>query len=159
MNAILLLLASSAATATGEAPVFDPIRFFEGRTQGRGELKIVLRRVQPVAVEGIGRVEADGTLVLSQAVTLGSAKPSQREWRIKAVSPGRYAGSLSDATGPVTGETSGRTLTLRFRGKGVAIVQVLTLAGDGRSASNSLVARKLGVPVGRLQETIERLDR
>ena len=150
---LLLLPAADAPT-----PVFDPITFFQGRTQGRGELKIVLRARQSIAVEGTGRVEPDGTLVLSQLVTQGTAAPRAREWRIRRTAPGRYAGTLSDATGPVSGVSEGRVLTLRFAGEGVAIEQVLTLADDGRSARNILTARKLGLRVARLDETITRIE-
>lgn len=156
--ALSVLLASAATAADTPAAQFDPIRFFEGRTQGRGALKIIMRAAQPVAVEGLGRVEPDGTLVLSQQVTQGLTAPRTREWRIRQVAPGRYVGSLSDAVGPVTGEAEGRTLTLRFPGKGAAIEQVLTLADDGRSARNVLTARKMGVRIAVLDETITRLD-
>ncbi len=154
-HALALLLAVPAIVAA-DAPAtqFDPIRFFEGRTQGRGTLKIVMRGPQPVAVEGRGRVEADGTLVVTQ----GAEAPRSREWRIRQSTPGHYVGSLSDAVGPVTGESDGGTLTLRFPGKGAAIEQVLTLAPDGRSAHNVLTARKLGIRVAVLDETISRID-
>lgn len=137
---------------------FDPIRFFEGRTRGVGVLKVALHGRQPTAVAGRGRVEADGTLVLSQDVTQGSEPTRTREWRLREVSPDHYAGTLTDATGPVSGETAGGTLTLRFPSKGTAVEQVLTLSADGRSAQNVLTARKLGVRVARLDETITRLD-
>lgn len=154
----LLLAVPAIVAADTPATQFDPIRFFEGRTQGRGTLKIIMRSAQPVAVEGRGRVEADGTLVLTQAVTQGSEAPRTREWRIRRTVPGHYAGSLSDAVGPVTGESDGGTLTLRFPGKGAAFEQVLTLSADGRSAHNVLTARKMGIRIAVLDETITRLD-
>ena len=156
MLAFPLILLSAAADAP--VPDFDPIRFSQGRTSGRAELKIVMRARKPVSVEGTGRVEPDGTLVLSQEVIQGSEPPRTREWRIRAISPGRYAGTLSDATGPVSGTTVGRVLTLRYMGKGVAIEQVLTLADDGRSARNVLTARKMGIAIARLDETISKMD-
>lgn len=160
MRYALALLLAVPAIVAADTPVaqFDPIRFFEGRTKGRGTLKILMRGAQPVAVEGLGRVEADGTLVLSQSVTQGAEPPRTREWRIRQTTPGHYVGSLSDAVGPVTGESDGGTLTLRFPGKGAAIEQVLTLSADGRSAHNVLTARKLGIRVAVLDETITRLD-
>lgn len=151
---LLLILLPVSASADPVAPVFDPIRFFEGRTRGTGALKIILRTKQPITVDGIGRIEADGSLVLSQQVTQGSAPPRTREWRIRETSTGHYTGTLTDAAGPVTGDSMGRVLTLRYPAKGVAIEQILTLADDGRSARNVLTARKMGIAIARLDETI-----
>lgn len=154
--ALLLILPSPVVTE--ETAGFDPIRFFEGRTRGHGSLKIILRARQTVAVEGVGRVDPDGTLVLTQTVTQGGQPARTRAWRLRQVSPGHYAGTLTDAVGPVTATSAGRVLTLRFPSKGVAVEQVLTLSDDGRSARNILTARKLGIRVARLDETIVKLD-
>lgn len=53
----------------------------------------------------------------------------------------------------------GDAFHLRYRTKGgIAIEQWMTLAPGGRSAHNRLVARKMGVIVARLDETIRKLD-
>jgi len=41
---------------------------------------------------------------------------------------------------------------------GTAIEQWLTLARDGRSAQNRLTARKFGIVVARLDETIRKVE-
>ena len=154
-----LLLAAAAPAASPASPRFDPLRFFAGATEGWGRLKIVFRRTRAVQVRGTGRIEQDGTLVLDQRVEEEGKPPATRRWRIRAVAPGRYAGTLSDATGPVTGEAEGDRLHLSYPARnGVRIDQRLVLSPDGRSARNRLTARKLGMVVARLDETIRRTD-
>ncbi len=138
---------------------FDAIGFFTGESRGRGRLKVALRATVPVRVESRGRVDADGVLVLDQSIEQDAEPPRQRRWRLREVAPGRYAGTLTDATGPVTGEASAGRLHLAFTMKGgLRVDQWLTLAADGRSAANLLRVRKFGVTIARLDETIRRAD-
>lgn len=154
----LLAAASPQAAPAPAPPSFDPLAFFAGRTEGAGRLKIVLRRGEPIRVEGSGRVQGD-VLVLDQLVTRGEGAPRSRQWRIRRVAPGRYVGTLSDARGPVAGQATGDRLHLRFRGAGgVRVDQRLTLAPGGRSAHNRLTARRFGITVATLDETIRKLD-
>lgn len=149
----MLLLALAAAAA------FDPLTFFAGRTEGRATLKVVLRHTHAVRVHGHGRRQRDGSLILDQTVEEEGKPATTRQWRLHRVGPGRYAGTLTDAVGPVTAEVRGNRLHIRYRAKGkVGIEQWLTLAPDGRSADNRLTATKLGIPVARLHETIRKLD-
>lgn len=141
------------------APAFDAIRFFEGRTQGQGVLRVALGGQRSIRVASRGRREADGALVLEQTIEEEGSPARNRTWRIREIAPGRYAGSLSDAAGPVTGETAGNRLHLSFRMRGgLDADQWLTLAPDGRSARNVLVVRKFGLTIAALDETIRRLD-
>ena len=140
-------------------PRFDAIRFFNGRTEGMGRLRVAFHKPVAVRVHGHGHVERDGALVLEQRVEEGDKPGRDRTWRIAEVAPGRYRGTLSDATGPVTGEMRGDELRLRFHSSGgIAIEQRLHLAPDGRAAANRLTARKLGIVVARLDETIRKVD-
>lgn len=151
---MLLALALAAAP-----PRFDAIRFFSGRTEGVGRLRVAFRKPVAVHVHGRGRIGPDGALELEQRVEQGDRPPRTRTWRIAEVAPGRYRGTLSDATGPVTGETRGGELRLRFRAAGgIAIEQRLRLSPDGRAAANRLTAKKLGIAVARLDETIRKTD-
>ncbi|WP_375396031.1 DUF3833 family protein [uncultured Sphingomonas sp.] len=140
------------------APVFDPARFFAGRTHGTGSLNVVASKPKPVGVEGRGRVGGDGTLTLDQTVREGTKSPATRQWTFRPLGGGRYAGTLSDAAGPVAGEVTGNRLHLHFRMHGGIVAdQLIDLAPDGRSAHNRMSFRKLGVVVARLDETITRL--
>jgi hypothetical protein len=156
--AVLIALAIATPAPAAAPARFDPLAFFAGRTEGTGRLKIVLRRGRGVRVEGRGRVE-QGTLVLDQRVAEEGKPPRTRTWRIRAVAPGRYAGTLSDAAGPVAGETSGDRLHLSFpMTGGLRAEQWLQLEPGGRAARNRLVVRKLGITVARLDERIVRID-
>ena len=80
-------------------------------------------------------------------------------WCMRQVSPGRYAGTLSDAAGPVTGYADGNMLHLRFRmAGGLVAEQKLYLQPDGRTVLNRMTVRKLSVVVAKLAETIRQVD-
>ena len=146
-----------APIAAAAAPRFDPLVFFAGRTEGRGRLAKLLSGTSPILVEGRGRMEG-GALHLVQTVTLAGKKPSTREWVIRQVRPGAYGGTLTDAEGAVTGETSGNRLHLAFTMKGgLPVEQWLTLSPDGQRAYNVMTVRKFGVTVAALSEDIRRL--
>ena len=158
MRRLLVPLALTAATPAVAAP-FDPLTFFAGRTEGTGDFKIVLRRTHHVRVHGRGVLQGDGSIVLDQTVEDGTKKPQQREWQIRQVAPGRYTGTLSEARGTILGETIGDAFHLKYQTKcGTRIEQWITLAPGGRAAHNRLVARKMGVVVARLDETIRKPD-
>lgn len=140
------------------APAFDPIAFFSGRTEGRGTVKIILSGAEPLRVEGRGRVEGDGSLLLDQTIWRGERKPQSRQWRMRAVGPGRYRGTLTDAVGPVMIETRGPVLRIGYDAKDGTIEQQLTLDAAGRVATNRMVVRRLGLVVARIDETIRKLD-
>ena len=154
----MALPATSRAERREQAsgPRFDPLVFFEGRSRGEGRLKVVLRAARLVDVRSEGHREG-ATLVLEQRVAEEGERPRIRTWRIREVAPGRYAGTLSDAAGPVSGEAQGNRLHLWFRMKGgLKADQWLTLASDGQSAHNVMKVRKLGIVVATLDETIRR---
>ena len=138
-----------------ETPRFDAIAFFEGRSEGRGELKKVLSGTVPVRVLSEGVVEGDGSLTLVQRIEEGDKEPRTREWIIRETLPGRYTGSLTDALGAFEGRSEGNQLTLSYTMKdGFRVTQVLTLAPDGQSASNELEVTMLGARVAVLAEDI-----
>lgn len=151
-----MMLALLLAAAT---PTFDPLTFFAGQTRGQGQLKIVLRRRVAVSVTGTGTVKPDGSLVLDQLITEGGKPQRSRRWMLRRVSAYHFEGTLTDAAGPVVAEAQGARLHLSFTTlSGFKVEQWLTLAADGRSADNLLLARKLGVTVARLHERIVKID-
>lgn len=160
--ALALLLASCAgapraATASAARP-FLPERFFAGRLDGAGTLKIVLHAPTTTHVTSVGRVGADGILLLDQHIEQQGKPARDRQWRIRPLGNGRYAGTLTDASGPVTGEVEGNRLHLGFPMKGgMRVDQWLTLSSDGQVAQNHLIVRKLFVTVATLEETIRKV--
>ncbi|MCU6454148.1 DUF3833 domain-containing protein [Sphingomonas sp. A2-49] len=141
------------------APAFDPVAFFAGRTHGTGALHIVFRRAQATDVRGVGTPAGDGGIVLDQDVVQGTAPPKHRRWRLRPNGPGRYAGTLTDAVGPVVATARGSGLRIAFAMKGgLKVEQRLSLQPGGRVALNVMTVRKLGVVVARLDERIERQE-
>ncbi len=139
------------------APVFDPIAFFAGPTEGTGSLKIVLQPRRTTLVEGHGRVTGR-TIELDQTVRQGDKPPAHRTWVLRETAPGRYAGTLTDASGPVTGEVTGNRLHLAFPMKGgLRAQQWLYLEPGGQTARNRMVVSKFGIAVASLDEVIRRL--
>jgi hypothetical protein len=95
-----------------------------------------------------------GTLVLDQTIDKPGSKDETRRWKLRKVAPGRYAGTLSDAAGLVTGTVEGNDLHVRYRTKsGVSVDQHLML-GTNHTLSNHMTFRKLGLVVGRMDEMI-----
>jgi hypothetical protein len=159
-----VLLAGCGAARPDErlqasAPVFDPATFFAGRTAGEGTINIMFKAAEPLRVQGSGRVERDDSLVLDQIVRRGARAPERRQWRFRSLGQGRYAGTLTDATGPVNANVTGNRLQLRYPMKGgVQAEQWIYLQRDGRTALNRMSIRKFGVVVARIEETIRKLD-
>lgn len=141
------------------APAFDPIRFFAGRTEGQGGLTVGFWKHERIKVEGQGRLDPDGALVLTQTVHRGDGPAETRSWRILPQGEGRYTATLTDAAGPVSVEATGNALHIRYRTRdGLDAEQQLYLSRDGRRAENRLAFRKRGVRVATLEERITRLD-
>lgn len=152
----LAACAGSPPPVTAGAPGFDPISFFEGRTRGAGELSIILNQPRSLTVEGTGRLRRDGVLVLRQRVEEEGRRPRTRRWEIRRTGPTTYAGTLSDATGPVRAEASGNRLRIRYPSGAGQVEQWLTLSPDGRTARNRLTVKRLGVVVASVDETIRK---
>ncbi len=159
--AVLSLLACVGAPPLATAapePRFDALAFFSGHTLGVGSLKKILSGAEKTEVHGAGQVE-NGTLVLNQIVKEGDKPVTRRTWRIHRDAPGHYSGTLTDASGPITGEAEGNRLHLAFTLKGgLPTEQWLTLAADGRSAHNITVVKKFGLRVAVLDEEIRKTD-
>jgi hypothetical protein len=159
-----LALAGCSAGQRGEefarpAPAFDVAAFFAGRTSGDGRLKILFKRTQRLRVEGSGRVEPDGTLVLDQVVHRGTRAPETRQWRIHPTGGGRYVGTLTDATGPVAADVRGNVLHLAYPMKGgTQAEQWIYLQPGGHLAINRMAIRKLGLTVATIDEAIRKAD-
>ena len=141
------------------APGFDVEQFFVGQTHGDGRLRIVASHPRAVQVDGNGRIDTDGTLILDQHVTTQGQGARDRQWRMRPLGEGRYGGTLSDASGPLVAQVTGNCLHLRFSAKGhLTIEQWIYLQPGGHVALNRMVVRKFGVRVARLDETIRHVD-
>ncbi len=157
----LLALAACTAAAPPEAsqpgPAFDPVAFFTGKTHGDGKLDQVMKGTRTVTVDSIGRPEADGTLTLIQRIAMQGDPPRTRVWKLKQVAPGRFAGTLTDASGPVDTRAIGRAIRIRYPMKGGLMVeQWLVALPGGRAIDNRMTVHKWGMRVATLRERIEK---
>lgn len=145
-----------AAPATAES--LKPLRFFEGRTETLGTIKLFMKK--PFRSHSIGRgiIESDGSLLLIQRVEDEGKPPRERRWRIRQIGPGRYAGTMSEANGPVTIDDVDGRYRFRFKMKGnLAVEQWLIPLPGGLSARNSVKVRKFGMTVGTSDGTIRKV--
>ncbi len=153
---LMLLLALPVFAMHPANVIFTAQAGFGGASEGNGTLKLLFGNPQTYHVESIGRVLANGTFRLDQTVVFEGKPPRHRHWILTTVKPGEYTGTLSDASGKVTGHTEGPRLTLRYRLKGPLVMhQTLDIESDGKIDNVGRITL-LGIPVGHLQETIVR---
>jgi hypothetical protein len=142
-----------------QAPAVAPEQFFVGRTEGEGVVQVMLSGRHAVRDHGRGHLDRAGALVLDQVVEEEGKPARRRRWRLVRAGPNRVTGTLSDASGPVTGEIAGNVLHLRYRSaEGPSVEQWLTFHPGGRSAHNRMVFRRFGLQVATVEETIRRVD-
>lgn len=155
-TAFILSLPAAAAAATAE-PI-KPLRFFEGRTEGSGTIKLFMKKPYRSRSLGRGVIDPDGTLVLVQQVQDDGKPPRVRRWRIHQVGPGHYSGTMSEAAGPVTIDDVGGNYRFRFTMKGnFAVEQWLFPLPGGMAARNSMKVRRFGMTVGTSDGTIRKI--
>lgn len=136
---------------------FTPEKGFSGDSEGRGSLEFLFGKPRPFHVQSRGIPQDDGSLRLEQTIIFQGEPPQQRVWHISQSGLHRYTGTLSDAAGPVAGTSNGPRLSLKYRIKSLLFMhQELELMPDGRTMTNVGTLTLLGIPVGRLRETISR---
>jgi hypothetical protein len=155
--AVLISLSLSFAPAKAER-MFQPLRFFEGRTELLSLVKVTMNKPYSSKTLGRGQILSDGSLSLIQQVHDQGKPTRHRRWLIREISPGRFTGTMSDAVGPVQIQQVGGKFLFRFRMKGkLAIEQVITPLPGGKSASSKVTVRKLGMRVATSEGTIRKL--
>lgn len=148
--------ASLHAQSSTRAATFDPAAFFTGRTVSQGTLKQIFASDRQTNVTTFGTLRAPGDMELQQQVTIGDEPTRHRTWRLRETTPGRFAGTITDA-GPVSGSVSGNALTLTYTlDNNLNVHQVVTVNPGGQSAENVMRIRRFGITVARLTETIRR---
>jgi uncharacterized protein DUF3833 len=162
MNAFRATLTAAAAAAfLSQAAMADPIKpleFFEGRTESIGTIKVVLKKAFKTHSSGTGKIGADGTLLLVQKVEDEGKPPRERRWKIRQTAPGKFSGTMSEATGPVTVEEVDGRYRFRFKMKGgLSVEQWVIPSPGGKTAKNTMTIKKLGVTVATGTGTIRKL--
>jgi hypothetical protein len=156
---ILLAVAAFAAAWPASAESLDPLTFFSGRTRGEGKLKVALKAPVTVNVDTRGTPDGRGGIVLDQIVREGAKPPRSNRWMLHPTSSTTFSGTLTEAAGPVRGSMAGRVLKFRYTRKdGMRASHVLTLQPDGRTMTNRMTIKRLGIIVARVEEVIRKLD-
>ncbi len=155
--AIGLLLTCLNASANELSGSFTPQQLFAGDSDGNGSLKMLFGKPKPFHVKSRGQLQPGGSFRLDQTITFEGETPKDRTWILENATPGTYAGTLSDAPGKVSGRNEGNRLILRYRIKGPLLMQqTLELMADGKTIDNAGKITLLGLPIGKLHETIIR---
>jgi uncharacterized protein DUF3833 len=163
MRGLRILACAAASVAVGSSvsavPLQQPLRFFEGRTESVGTMKAMMKKTHRVESIGHGTIAPDGALTLVQQVHDEGEAPHQRVWHIRQVGPTKFAGTMSEATGPIIIEQVGDGYRFRFNLRGgLAAEQWLIPNRDGRSGSSILTVRKFGMTVAKSEATVRRLS-
>lgn len=150
---ILALPTHAANTAS------DPLRFFAGVTETIGTTKVMMRKPFQTVSLGRGQIRADGSLSLVQRVRDEDQPTYVRRWEIRRIGPGRYSGTMSQATGPVAIEQVGNRYRFTFKMKGnMSVEQWLTPEAGGLSATSNMTVRKFGLTVARSIAVIRKVS-
>ena len=155
------MLAATAAlqSTAADAKLNEPLRFWEGRTESIGTIKLIMKKPYKSRSIGRGKIGADGSLDLVQRVEDEGKPPKERRWHIRQVGPGRFTGTMNEAVGPVTIEEVGGRYRFRFKmDGGVAVEQWITPSADGKSGANKVTIKKYGMTVGRSEGSVRKVD-
>ena len=162
MHAMRVLLPIAAIPLIGASPAAEPIKpmqFFDGRTEGSGIVRIMLKKSYRTRSVGTGRILPDGSLLLVQRVHDEGQPAHERRWKVRQTGPRSFSGTMSEATGPVTIDQVGNRYRFRFGMKGnLSVEQWLAPLPGGKSANNSMTVRKFGVRVGNGEGTIRKVS-
>ena len=159
MRLAALALAATAFGTPAEARL-DMTAFFTGKSHADNVIKIALHSPHKLIVDSVGGRNKEGEFVLIDTVQEEGKPARKRTWVMHPIGPDHFTGYLSDAKGPVDVVVSGDTATIRYTMKegGLKIVEQVQLQSDGKSLSNHVVAKKLGITFARVDGTIRKLD-
>ena len=151
-NAVLVSVFAGAALVlsvpAAAKPLVDPLSFFEGRTESSGSIKVLLQNPYLSHSVGQGHIAADGSLSLVQQVFEQGKPPAVRRWQIRKTASGHYAGTMSDANGPVAIDQIGDRFRFRFKLKNnLSVEQWVGPLSGGALARNLMTVRKFGFTV------------
>ena len=137
---------------------FNPVDFFRGSTHGDGTLKIIFQSAKTMSVDSEGSTEKDGSLLLKQVIHEPGKPPRIRYWRMRQTGPHSFAGTLTDASGPVRVDVIGDTVRIRYTAtNNLDFDQVLTPAGP-KEVRNAMKVKRFGFTVAHYNEVIRKLD-
>jgi uncharacterized protein DUF3833 len=109
-------------------------------------------------VDSEGFTEKDGSLLLKQTIHEPEKPARIRYWRMRQTGPHSFAGTLTDAAGPVRVDVDGDQVRIRYKGKDhLDFDQLLTPAGP-KVVNNHMRVKRFGITVAHFDEVITKLD-
>ncbi|SMC26153.1 Protein of unknown function [Andreprevotia lacus DSM 23236] len=97
-----------------EQPVFDPVRYFSGKTEGWGMFqKRSGEVVKRFHVQIAGRSE-QGRLILDEHFVYSDGSTQQRVWTLSRQPDGSWRGTAGDVVGEAVGQLAGNALHWRY---------------------------------------------
>ncbi|WP_185829132.1 DUF3833 family protein [Sphingomonas ginkgonis] len=139
-------------------PQLDPLRFFEGRTETQGMVKVMFHKPYRTHSIGVGRIEPDGSLTLIQRVEDEGKPVQERRWRVRQIGVDRYSAAMSEAVGPVDIDKVGDRYRFRFTMQGnLSAEQLMTPLPGGRSATNTVKVKRFGLTVATSDGVVRKL--
>lgn len=147
----------------GTQPVFDPLKFWAGHHRSWGVLEDSGGAPEETVVtDCVGAPQPDGTLRMTQTLTMGDGTVQHRNWRLWREASGHYAATANDMVGEAQGEAAGRVfhwawvlaLSPGNPLKNVTMDQWMYLYPGG-TMMNRTTVRKLGLVVAQVSERFE----
>jgi len=142
---VAITLLPSAAVADSDRA---PLQFFNGKTEMVSTIKVMMKKPFRSRAIGTGRILSDGSLSLAQQVLDEGEPARQRNWKIRQIASGHYAGTMTEAVGPVTVEEVDGKYRFKYKMKGnLAVEQWMTPLAGGNAAKSTVTVRKFGMKV------------
>jgi uncharacterized protein DUF3833 len=154
------LAVAALASATPATPKLDMTAFFTGRSHADNVIKIAFHGPHKLIVDSIGGRNKEGEFVLVDNVQEEGKPARKRTWVMRPAGDNHFTGYLSDAIGPVDVVVRGDSATISYVMKDghLKVLQQIRLQADGKTLSNHVVAKKIGITFARVDGTIRKLD-
>ena len=161
----LLVCAGCAQTLQPQSfgdgtPEMQPLTFFSGHTHSHSIMETSGGEPEQLFEnDGIGTVDTEGTLHLTQHFTYPDGKVQERDWIFHRTGDHTYEGTANDVAGTAHGEAYGNVFHLTFTLelspgnslKDVSLEEWMYLQPDGNAVNRVLVS-KLGLTAAMVTE-------
>ena len=152
---ILLATGLTLATPASADPMLD---FFKGKSTATASFKAINGVNRNFTVKLNGRAHGK-TLTLVEDFTFEDGERSRKTWRFTKMGENRYSGTREDVIGTTNVRLNGNIAKFTYlvdldEGPGENIVRfydTINFAADGKSALNTAIVTKYGLPVARVR--------
>jgi Protein of unknown function (DUF3833) len=158
--ALLLSLAVPSAAFAAEDAM---LRFFKGGSRAVASFSAINGVKRDFTVKLSGKWNGR-TLSLREDFVYADGERARKTWRFTKTGEGRYSGTREDVIGAAIVRINGSVAKFNYlvdldEGKGTNIVRfydTIQFSGDGRSALNTAIVTKYGLPVAKVKVDFEK---